>query len=132
MSPSNTKQKAGTKGKVAELEEAVRKFSLTYGRDDQRLAKWQLLCIDCGVESGTSIRKCKAVRLSGLYMSRTSAEQRRAGPSHGIGQHMGFDQGPRQRGPASSRVQGQSSAEERFEESRQTLSVSSTESPGGK
>ena len=36
-------------------------FSLTYGRDDQKLEKWQLLCDDCGVESSSSIKKCKAV-----------------------------------------------------------------------
>ncbi|RMX83390.1 hypothetical protein D0869_05342 [Hortaea werneckii] len=38
----------------------MQRFSLTYGRDDQKLEKWQLLCDDCGVESGSSIRKCKA------------------------------------------------------------------------
>ncbi|RMY32130.1 hypothetical protein D0865_14812 [Hortaea werneckii] len=45
---------------MAELERAMQTFSLTYGRDDQKLEKWQLLCRDCGVESSSSIKKCKA------------------------------------------------------------------------
>ena len=61
MSRAKAKQSAGKDGRLAELEGAMQKFSLIYGRDDQKLEKWQLLCDDCGVESGTSIKKCKAV-----------------------------------------------------------------------
>ncbi|RMX77840.1 hypothetical protein D0869_09565 [Hortaea werneckii] len=45
---------------MAELERAMQTFSLTYGRDDRKLEKWQLLCRDCGVESSSNIKKCKA------------------------------------------------------------------------
>lgn len=61
MGRAKAKQRIDHEGRVAELEGAMQRFSLTYGRDDQKLEKWQLLCDDCGVESGSSIRKCKAV-----------------------------------------------------------------------
>jgi len=44
-----------------ELATAMESFSLSYGQDESKLDKWQLLCEDCGVTRGTSITKCKAV-----------------------------------------------------------------------
>lgn len=61
MGRAKAKQRIENEGRVAELEGAMQRFSLTYGRDDQKLEKWQLLCDDCAVESGSGIRKCKAV-----------------------------------------------------------------------
>ena len=61
MGRAKAKQRIDSEGRVAELEGAMQRFSLTYGRDDQKLEKWQILCDDCGVEGGSSIRKCKAV-----------------------------------------------------------------------
>ena len=61
MSGTKAKRRADKERRMAELERAMQAFSLTYGRDDQKLEKWQLLCDDCGVESSSSIKKCKAV-----------------------------------------------------------------------
>lgn len=43
------------------LAAAMATFTLSYGRDETKLEKWQKLCDDCGVERGGSITKCKAV-----------------------------------------------------------------------
>lgn len=71
MGRAKAKKNVDRDGRIAELEGAMLKFSLTYGRDEERLEKWQLLCEDCGLESGKSITKCKAgssnVLLTGLY-----------------------------------------------------------------
>lgn len=61
MGRAKAKQSVDKDGRIAELEGAMQKFSLTYGQDDQKLEKWRLLCEDCGVESGSSIKKCKTV-----------------------------------------------------------------------
>ena len=61
MSGTKAKRRADEESRIAKLERAMQAFSLTYGRDDQELEKWQLLCDDCGVESSSSIKKCKAV-----------------------------------------------------------------------
>jgi len=60
MGRAKAKNRRNENSGVAELEGAMQSFSLAYGRDDQKLEKWQLLCEDCGVESGDSITKCKA------------------------------------------------------------------------
>ena len=61
MGRAKARQRVDKDNRLAELEGAMQRFSLTYGNDAQRLEKWQLLCDDCGVESGSSIKKCKAV-----------------------------------------------------------------------
>ncbi|RMY49637.1 hypothetical protein D0865_07367 [Hortaea werneckii] len=75
MTGTKAKRRANKESRIAELERAMQAFSLTYGRDDQKLEKWQLLCDDCGVESSSSIKKCS---------------------SNSIDQYMGFDQGSRE------------------------------------
>lgn len=48
---------------IERLNAALAAFDLNYGRDETKLEKWQQLCVDCGLEHGRSVKKCKAVRL---------------------------------------------------------------------
>ena len=44
-------------------------FEHAYGRNDTRLASWQKLCRDVGVNEGTSITQCKKVFPSDLCLN---------------------------------------------------------------
>ena len=56
------KQAQRAREDAKKLTAAMAAFTLHYGKDETKLEKWQQLCYDCGLPSGPSIKKCKAVR----------------------------------------------------------------------
>ena len=61
MTKSKSQKQRGHATSSDQLTVAMASSNLNYGRDETEVEKWQMLCEDCGVDRGRSIRACKKV-----------------------------------------------------------------------